>query len=396
MPQQVPWSAWMTQQAQSLAPRTEIEVPSVEDIPSLTQEQIDAGVMSGQLDPLQTVRLVEKSPETEKRIESIKARGPMSQVPVPYELRMKDLMQQAQDQTNEALMTQKQGITQLEENINQIRKEPKGGIDYTPFISFAKMHDPSLDTQSAMAAATSLKPESPEQKAERLLKLQSMLATHKEAFTKAQLDNLKERIQAAKNEKVDPLEIELKMSRVRANNALAGIKADGKLLPEISVQKISDFDSSLKELRDMEGNISSYASAMGPVRGRLGAVNPYNIKAQEFQADLDRARQVIGKAVEGGVLRKEDEEKYKKMLPSLSDTPETALYKMQQFNNKMSEQRNNYLGNMKKAGFNTKTISPVQKAPSAKEIRQSDSPAKDLNSMTNEELEMHIRELENQ
>jgi hypothetical protein len=32
--------------------------------------------------------------------------------------------------------------------------------------------------------------------------------------------------------------------------------------------------------------------------------------------------------LEGGVLRKEDEEKYKKILATLTDTPETATYKI--------------------------------------------------------------------
>jgi hypothetical protein len=34
--------------------------------------------------------------------------------------------------------------------------------------------------------------------------------------------------------------------------------------------------------------------------------------------------------LEGGVLRKEDEEKYKKILPTVNDTMETVLYKMKQ------------------------------------------------------------------
>ena len=46
-----------------------------------------------------------------------------------------------------------------------------------------------------------------------------------------------------------------------------------------------------------------------------------------LQADVDRARQTVGKALGGGVLRKEDEDKYKKILATLNDTPETAVYK---------------------------------------------------------------------
>ena len=58
-------------------------------------------------------------------------------------------------------------------------------------------------------------------------------------------------------------------------------------------------------------------------------MNPYSAAARA-NADIDRVRQRVGKALEGGVLRKEDEEKYKRILATLRDTPGTAIYKVDQ------------------------------------------------------------------
>lgn len=397
-PQQTPWSTMMAQQAQGLGPRTTMNASTPEEqmmsqMPeealAQTQQEVGAGIADGALDPEQLADVVKKGKEALARKRAIQSQGPMSQTAVPREQLNQDLVNQAQNQYADSFLEQKQGIRQLEENLNQMRQAPKGGLDYSPMVAFAKMHDPSLDTNSMIHAASSLKPETAEMQAERLFKLQNMLIGHKDDLTKRQLENLKERIAAAKVDKVDPLDREMKLSRIRANNAAAGMKAEGKILPETSIQKISDFDASLKELEDMSGNLDRYKSSMGPVTGRLNALNPFDTPAQSFQADIDRARQVIGKAVEGGVLRKEDEEKYQKMLPVLKDTPEVAKYKMQQFNNKMSVQRNSYVKNLKDGGYNTKGIGAVKQAPSANEPQEAPNSV-DLNSMSDEELQKYI------
>lgn len=66
----------------------------------------------------------------------------------------------------------------------------------------------------------------------------------------------------------------------------------------------------------------------GPIKG-LGTKYPYATESKDLQAQIDLARQVIGKFLEGGVLRKEDEEKYKQILPTMYDTQEVAQRKLQ-------------------------------------------------------------------
>ena len=52
-------------------------------------------------------------------------------------------------------------------------------------------------------------------------------------------------------------------------------------------------------------------------------------EARQAQADIDRVRQRVGKALEGGVLRKEDEEKYKKIRHA-ARRARTAIHKVDQ------------------------------------------------------------------
>jgi hypothetical protein len=65
---------------------------------------------------------------------------------------------------------------------------------------------------------------------------------------------------------------------------------------------------------------------VGPVAG-LAKYWPGS-KAQVIDADVKLAKQRIGKVLEGGVLRKEDEKKYKDMLADLTNNPATAIGKM--------------------------------------------------------------------
>lgn len=122
------------------------------------------------------------------------------------------------------------------------------------------------------------------------------------------------------------------------------------LYPEQSAQKyssvisgnLSDFQSSLNELSNLSTAITSGQGSTDPIMGRLRSLNPYDTEQQTLQAMIDKTRQIVGKALEGGVLRKEDEEKYKKILPTTSDTKEVALNKIAMITNQLSQKMGNY------------------------------------------------------
>lgn len=106
---------------------------------------------------------------------------------------------------------------------------------------------------------------------------------------------------------------------------------------------ISDFQSSLDELDKMESTISSGSGGtLDPIIGTLRSMNPYDTQQQTLQAMINKTRQIVGKALEGGVLRKEDEEKYKKILPTVGDTTEVALNKIAMIKAQLQAKLQNY------------------------------------------------------
>jgi len=110
-----------------------------------------------------------------------------------------------------------------------------------------------------------------------------------------------------------------------ANN---GIELGGsKLLSDTAIKEITQTQSAISNLKALKEVVQKNLQYVGPISG-LQKYNPYS-PAKMAQADIDRVRQNVGKALEGGVLRKEDEEKYKKILATLNDTPETAIYKIE-------------------------------------------------------------------
>ena len=115
------------------------------------------------------------------------------------------------------------------------------------------------------------------------------------------------------------------------------INAFGKLgediptaLPQAAQTKIADFETSISELEGLDTylNKPEVMENMGPWSGRWASLDPWNEDAKEAISKLKGITQVIGKALEGGVLRKEDEEKYKQILPNINDTTGTARRKL--------------------------------------------------------------------
>lgn len=141
----------------------------------------------------------------------------------------------------------------------------------------------------------------------------------------------------------DSLGMDLTRSEIEKNRAMAqaarrgpgrsGVvgpdgQPSGKMLPPASVLALNEGAAVARQLPDVAAALKEASSFMGPAGGRLGTANPYDEKAQTIDARFRTASQSFGRFMEGGVLRKEDEEKYRKMFPQLSDTPEVAKNKL--------------------------------------------------------------------
>ncbi len=113
-----------------------------------------------------------------------------------------------------------------------------------------------------------------------------------------------------------------------------------KGLSDTAIKNISDTYKAVTDLAGLSVSVESNIDSIGPITG-LARLNPWST-AKKLQADMDRVRQTVGKALEGGVLRKEDEEKYKKIIPTMNDTADTARYKMVQLEATMKKDVETY------------------------------------------------------
>jgi len=157
-------------------------------------------------------------------------------------------------------------------------------------------------------------------------------------------------------------------------------KSSGKLPLSQQIIKIAEADNAFKLLDRAEEAISKYKSVGGPITGMsgIGDTDPsFLARAGKLGADvvtglditgiagnaLERQReavatfnlvkQVIGKAMEGGVLRREDELKYERLLPTLRDTNRIRTYKVNQLRSAMEDGKRTLLNSMSNGGYNT-------------------------------------------
>jgi hypothetical protein len=137
----------------------------------------------------------------------------------------------------------------------------------------------------------------------------------------------------------------------------ASSREQGRPVTSGDAGRIAEIDSSLDDVQRL-GVALSAAGETGTV-AKIGASMPnwvtdlsgWGIDAKKKQALIDRVKQVIGKALEGGVLRKEDELKYEKILPTIGDTTEVVKAKLQGLDTAVRGKRERSLESLGDAGY---------------------------------------------
>ena len=131
-------------------------------------------------------------------------------------------------------------------------------------------------------------------------------------------------------------------------------KSAGRIMPAASATNLSGTQQGIQQMETLMGQIPKYAKLglAGPV-GSLRRFNPYDANAQAFQQYVNTYKQVIGKGLEGGVLRKEDEAKYEKIIPRMGDTEEVLMRKAQQLQQMLINKYNTDLEALYNAGYDT-------------------------------------------
>jgi hypothetical protein len=139
----------------------------------------------------------------------------------------------------------------------------------------------------------------------------------------------------------------------------ANIREQGRPVTSGDANRVADLDTSLDDLNTLTKAIGG-SKATG-TRAKVGAALPNFVteltgagaEAKSKQAVIDRVKQVIGKALEGGVLRKEDEYKYEKILPTIGDVPSVVQSKLLGLSKAIKQRRQTLLDSLGDAGYDT-------------------------------------------
>ena len=129
------------------------------------------------------------------------------------------------------------------------------------------------------------------------------------------------------------------------------IEADGKIAGKITAGQQKELGGTLQaifELGELISSVDKNRDIMGVYKEFgmqlldnrvLGFLRGEEFKRQKkLVSEIDAVRQRVGKALEGGVLRKEDEIKYQKILATLGNDPDVAMHKMSMMVSSMKNQ----------------------------------------------------------
>lgn len=147
----------------------------------------------------------------------------------------------------------------------------------------------------------------------------------------------------------------------------ASTREQGRAVTDGTAADLADFDTSLDDLKVLRDTVAPVDPKTGlPKEGgatgtsaKIGAMLPnavtdltgWGTEAKQKQAVIDRVKQVIGKTLEGGVLRKEDEAKYEKILPTIADTAAVVRKKLDGLEKAIALRKSRRLDALADAGY---------------------------------------------
>ena len=174
-----------------------------------------------------------------------------------------------------------------------------------------------------------------------------MVAQEQELERKKQLAEYKNRLDIEKAKNLAEIQIAQKEK-----------EAGGKPLNAPQVLKVNEGNAIPSTLRKVARTIDDNKEIFGPIEGRLRSWNPYDVQARGIDAEMRAASQQFGRYMEGGVLRKEDEEKYRRMFPALTDPESVAKEKLRVVSDLLERKQKQDLTALKDQGYNLEGLDP--------------------------------------
>lgn len=141
-----------------------------------------------------------------------------------------------------------------------------------------------------------------------------------------------------------------------------GVASGSATVSSATAADLGDSQAARGMLDTLSKSIEQNKGNLGPVEGRLRALNPYDTNTQTVQGIINSTKQIVGKYLEGGVLRLEDEKKYEKILPTLADTPDVAMAKLKTVQGLIEAKETSQIKSLGSAGYN---VSGYNQQPSA-------------------------------
>lgn len=151
------------------------------------------------------------------------------------------------------------------------------------------------------------------------------------------------------------------------------IRGLGREIPASQATELGDIETSVNQLDNMMNNAATLNLQFAP-SDIVRALNPWDTEAKGFQQVVASTKQVIGKGLEGGVLRKEDEYKYAKIIPQLGDTREVLQRKYEQLRSMLQLKHEGMKKGLGSAGFDIKGFGNIP--GSDVDITKTESPIK--------------------
>jgi hypothetical protein len=153
-----------------------------------------------------------------------------------------------------------------------------------------------------------------------------------------------------------------------AGKTPASSREQGRPVTSGDAGRITELDTSLDDLRVLRDSLGTTGAG-----SKIGAMLPNVVTevtgigsdSKSRQGTIDRVKQVIGKALEGGVLRKEDEVKYEKILPTIGDPPDVAKAKLDGLEKALIQRRQRTLESLADAGYETSRFEGRSGAPAS-------------------------------
>jgi hypothetical protein len=143
-------------------------------------------------------------------------------------------------------------------------------------------------------------------------------------------------------------------SQVMAGDRPANTREQGRPITAGDAGRIADIDNGILQAQnlkaDMNTGVGSWLGAKA-VPDFVTQATGIGAESKKQQAQIQLVKQIIGKGLEGGVLRKEDEAKYERILPKLGDPPEVAQGKIDELISMLGQKKEIELSAREDAGY---------------------------------------------